>query len=226
VNKLYARIWVAPALLLLFSALIWLTDADLRLARFVYDERIGWPGVHRFPWDFIYDYAQLPAFILFGLSLLVLLAGTVVKSLKVYRRQTLFLVLLLIIGPGLLINVLLKDNHGRARPREVIEFGGNYEFGQIWERGETGKNSSFPSGHSSVGFYMIAPWFLLRRQKQSQGLAWLVGGIGFGSLIGTARILQGGHFLSDVLWSGGLVYITGELLILLLDPDDSTPETS
>lgn len=223
-NKLYARIWVAPALLLLFSALIWLTDADLRLARFVYDEHIGWPGVHRFPWDFIYDYAVIPAFVLFGLSLFILLAGTVVKSLKFYRRHTLFLVLLLLIGPGLLINVLLKDNHGRARPREVIEFGGNYEFGQIWERGETGKNSSFPSGHSSVGFYMIAPWFLLRRQKQSQGLAWLVGGIGFGSLIGTARILQGGHFLSDVLWSGGLVYITGELLILLLVPDKSQPE--
>ena len=163
---------------------------------------------------------------MFGFSLLVLLVGTVARPLKLYRKQALFLVLLLIVGPGLLVNVLLKDNLGRARPRELIEFGGKYEFSQIWEMGKTGKNSSFPSGHSSVGFYMIAPWFLLRRQKRSKGLVWLAGGMGYGLLIGGARILQGGHFLSDVVWSGGLVYITGELLILLIFPDDSRLEAA
>lgn len=216
----------APALLLLLTALIWATDSDLRLARYVFDERIGWPGIHRFPWDFIYNYAQIPAFVLFGLSLFVLVAGSVVKSLKEYRRQSLFLVLLLIIGPGLIINVILKDNHGRARPREIKEFGGKYEFSQIWVRGETGKNSSFPSGHSSIGYYMIAPWFLLRRKERGKGLAWLVGGLGYGSLVGLTRILQGGHFLSDVVWSGGLVYITGELLVLLILPDESSAEAA
>jgi len=226
VSKIYIRIGVATVPLLLLSFIIWISDGDLRLARFVFDDQIGWPGINRFPWDFIYNYAAIPAFILFGLSLIVLLVGIAVRPLKLYRKQAIFLVLLMIIGPGLLVNVLLKDNLGRARPRELIEFGGKYEFSQIWEMGKTGKNSSFPSGHSSVGFYMIAPWFLLRRQKQSQGLAWLAGGMGLGLLIGSARILQGGHFLSDVLWSGGLVYITGELLVWLIFPEDERLESA
>ena len=33
-----------------------------------------------------------------------------------------------------------------------------------------------------------------------------------GAAIGWARIVQGGHFLSDVIWAGAVVYLAGELL--------------
>lgn len=191
------------------------------LARLVFDEKTGWPGVGRFPWSFIYDYANIPAFVLAGIALIILSAGLAFKFLGQYRRQAWFVILLLLLGPGLVVNIVLKDNLGRARPREIREFGGNHEYTQMWQKGDTGKNSSFPSGHSSVGFFMTAPWFLLRRKKKGLASAFLAGGIGLGALIGAARILQGGHFLSDVMWSGGLVYITGEVLALLILPEES-----
>jgi len=31
-------------------------------------------------------------------------------------------------------------------------------------------------------------------------------------LVGLARIMQGAHFVNDILWAGGLAYLTGELL--------------
>lgn len=222
-DNVFSRIAAVLALLLFLSIIMWAVDADMRLAYLVYDEQTRWPGLGRFPWNFIYDYAAVPGFVLAGLALIVLVAGFVKRSLVTYRHQSLFLILLLVLGPGLVVNVLLKDNLGRARPRELVEFGGKYEFSQIWETGETGKNSSFPSGHSSAGFYMIAPWFLLRRHRRTQGYAWLIGGAGYGLLVGVTRILQGGHFLSDVLWAGGIVYITGELLAWKLVPNKPEP---
>jgi len=223
------RISLVLGLLLLTSAIIWLTDADVRIARIIYqhgslsDGHFRWPGSGVFPWQVIYDFAHIPGFILFGAALFILLGGFVAGSLNAYRRASLFLVLLLLIGPGLVVNVVLKDNYGRARPRELVEFGGKYHYTQIWEWGQAGKNSSFPSGHSSIGFYMMAPWFLLRRRKLGQGLCWLAGGVGFGLLVGAARMLQGGHFLSDVLWAGGLVYMTGEVLAFLILRKEPVP---
>lgn len=207
------------ALLLSCTSLIWLVDGDLWLARSVYGQAGVWPEGNRFPWNLLYEYAGLPAFLLAGLAGGTLLGGLFFTRLADQRRPALFLLLLLALGPGLVVNVLLKDHLGRARPREVQEFGGQYTFTQIWERGETGKNSSFPSGHASVGFYLIAPWFILRRRNRAQASYWLAGGLAYGFLVGTARILQGAHFLLDVLWAGGLVYFVGELIAQTMSLD-------
>jgi membrane-associated PAP2 superfamily phosphatase len=43
-------------------------------------------------------------------------------------------------------------------------------------------------------------------------------GLSFGVLIGFSRMLQGGHYLSDVLWAGGLVYLCGVVLSWVLEP--------
>ncbi len=211
------RVGVPVAVLLLLTLIICAGDADIRLARLVYGENGPWPGIDRFPWDFIYIYAPYPAFIIAALSLAVLVNGLFTSKLNDYRSHALFLILLLALGPGLIINVILKDNYGRARPREIVEFGGSYKFTQVWEKGDTGKNSSFPSGHASVGFYLMAPWFIFRQKKRAMGMTFLLIGLSYGFLVGTARIFQGGHFLSDVLWSGGLVYITGELLCIIMN---------
>ena len=211
------RIGVPVTVLLFLTFVIWGFDADIRLASLVYGDNGPWPGIDRFPWDFLYHYAPFPAFIMAGISIAVLGGGFFAAGMKKSRPQALFFVLLLALGPGLVVNVILKDNLGRARPREVVEFGGNYQFSQVWQRGDTGKNSSFPSGHASAAFYLMAPWFILRRKKRALAMTFLMLGLTYGSLVGAARILQGGHFLSDVLWAGGLVYITGEVLFLIMN---------
>ena len=211
------------ALLLLSTILVWLLDGELRLARVVYGTGSGWPGIGRFPWNFLYDYAWIPAFLLAGLAGVALLGGLFVTNLAPLKKQTLFLLLLLAIGPGLLVNVALKDHLGRARPREIHEFGGQYPFTQIWLHGHSGKNSSFPSGHAAVAFYLMAPWFVLRRRSRIQASCWLAGGLAYGCLVGTARILQGGHFLLDVIWAGGLVYLCGEIIARTISLDRLSP---
>ena len=218
-NFLYAS--VASAIVIILTIIIELFNVDLRLARFFYSGGY-WPGIDTFPWDFIYTYAAVPGFIMAGGGLVVLLAGYVRRPLALYRNQALFYVLLLALGPGLVVNVILKDNLGRARPREVIEFGGKYHYSQAWQRGDTGKNSSFPSGHSSSAFYLFAPWFVCRNRKKILALSFLGGGIAYGSLVGTARMLQGGHFLTDVIWAGLLVYLCGEALAWLLKLENSS----
>lgn len=213
------RLGLPIALLLACSLLIWVTDADLRLSRAVYGQDGIWPGLDRFPWDLLYEYANAPAFLLVGAAGGILLASLFVKYLAGQRKQALFFLLMLALGPGLVVNVLLKDHYGRARPIDVHEFGGQFPFTQFWQPGTSSNNRSFPSGHASIAFYVVAPWFVLRRRRPGQASCWLAGGLAYGSLVGAARIMQGGHFLSDVLWAGGLVYLSGEVLAQLMGLD-------
>jgi membrane-associated PAP2 superfamily phosphatase len=134
------------------------------------------------------------------------------STLRKFRRQAMFIILLLALGPGLLINGILKEHLGRPRPNELVDFGGDYHFVPIGQSGPAGENSSFPSGHASIAFFVMAPWFIYRQRKPFRAYFFLWSGIAFGLAVGFARIMQGGHFLSDVLWAGGLVYITGEIL--------------
>lgn len=219
----WKRLGLPVALLLLSTALVWLLDGELRLTRAVYGKGGVWPGIGRFPWNFLYDFAWVPAFLLTGMAAGLLIGGLFVTSLKAQKRQALFLLLMLALGPGLLVNTVLKDHLGRARPREIREFGGQSTFTPIWQHGDTGKNSSFPSGHAAEAFYLMAPWFVLRGRNRIQAACWLAGGLTYGCLVGTARILQGGHFLLDVLWAGGLVYLSGEIIVQALSLDH-TPQ--
>jgi membrane-associated phospholipid phosphatase len=126
-------------------------------------------------------------------------------------RAAAFLLLSLALGPGLLVNAVLKDHWGRARPAQVEEFGGHQRFTPVLvPADQCARNCSFPAGHPAIGFYLVSFAFLVRDPRQrrlAQGAA-----IAAGALIGVARMAQGGHFLSDVVFSGLLVYATSWLL--------------
>ncbi|MCW5212149.1 phosphatase PAP2 family protein, partial [Desulfobulbus sp. TB] len=146
-----------------------------------------------------------------------------------WRKRAIFILLLLALGPGLVVNVLLKGELGRPRPRQIIEFGGEHQFTQCWQPGEGGSNSSFPSGHATIAFFLMAPWFILREEKERKkryAEIFLLTGILFGTLVGIARILQGGHFVSDILWAGGLLYLLGSILGLALGMHKNTSSIS
>ncbi|WP_018014657.1 phosphatase PAP2 family protein [Teredinibacter turnerae] len=139
--------------------------------------------------------------------LLAIIAAIVITSRKqwwVSRRKALFLLLTLLIGPGILVNLLLKDNTvGRPRPQHVVQFGGEMTFAPTFHySGECAKNCSFVSGHAAIAFYLMALAWV--RQKR----VWLVYGTALGALVGFVRILQGGHFLSDVIFAGWVTYFT------------------
>jgi membrane-associated PAP2 superfamily phosphatase len=129
--------------------------------------------------------------------------------LRPWRAPGLFFGAMLLLGPGLLVNVTFKDNWGRPRPTQVDCFGGKHAFRPVWEPGEHGHCRSFPCGHASMGFFLMGPAFLLYRRRPRLAGAFLLLGLSAGLLLGATRIVQGRHFASDVLWSAGFVYFTG-----------------
>jgi lipid A 4'-phosphatase len=126
-------------------------------------------------------------------------------------RAAAFLLLSLALGPGLLVNAVLKDHWGRARPAQVTEFAGTQHFTPaLVPADQCVRNCSFPAGHPAIGFYLVSFAFLVgdaKRRRIAEAAA-----IATGALIGLARMAQGGHFLSDVVFSGLLVYGTSWLL--------------
>jgi lipid A 4'-phosphatase len=172
-------------------------------------------------WQFGYHYGTLPAILLTFAALIGFILSWIKPKIKAYRRYFMFIILTLIIGPGLLINAVLKDHWGRPRPRQVQEFGGRWEFKEIWQPGTPGKGKSFPCGHCSMGFFFITIYYCFKRKHKALAYSSVVFSIAIGTFIGFARISQGGHFFSDVLWSWGLTYLTASFLyyFILKIPD-------
>src|SRR3972149_9317319 len=84
------------------------------------------------------------------------------RKLLVSGRAILFLTATLALGPGLLVNVLLKDHWGRRRPIDVAQFGGAEHFVPWWDpRGDCPKNCAFVSGDVSGAFWTMAPAVLV-----------------------------------------------------------------
>jgi lipid A 4'-phosphatase len=179
---------------------------DTTLSENLYTSTKGWACGDRFIWKMLYEYGAIPAYVSAFLSLLLLVASYAKKNFAHYRRLSLYILLVLLIGPGLIVNVLLKDHWGRPRPRQVNLFGGSMSYQYVWQPGEIGNGKSFPCGHAAAGFFLIAPYFVLRRGHRRLAWMFLVFGIFYGSLMGIARMAQGGHFLSDVIGSGVIVY--------------------
>ncbi len=208
---------VITVLLLLFAVtvIIAVTDADLRISSYFYQSG-GWPVGERFSWKLLYRLDRYPGLLLAIFGLFAAIYGSYNTSWRSWRSKGAFLVLLLALGPGLMVNAVFKDHWGRPRPREVTEFGGSRQFQQPWQPAINQNGRSFPCGHGSAAFYMAAPYFIYRRKKPFVAIIWLSCGLLFGILMSYARIAQGAHFLSDTVWSLGMVYIMAVILSGLL----------
>ena len=200
------------------TILIARSGADLTLAAHFYQSG-GWPIGEEFPWKFFYLLDRYPALALAFFGMFAACYGFFKPNWRSWRCKGAFLVLLLALGPGLLVNVAFKDHWGRPRPRELLQFGGAKVFQQPWQPGTDGQGRSFPCGHASAAFYMAAPYFIYRRQNSCAAKRWLVGGMLFGLFMGYARLAQGGHFLSDVLWAWGMVWLTALALASFVLPE-------
>lgn len=111
-----------------------------------------------------------------------------------------------LVGPVLIVNVILKGNWGRARPRSVEEFGGNLDYTHFWVWADQCKdNCSFTSGEvAGVAMIFFAIAFLL-----SYPVRYVVGVIGVLCAAFTAwiRFAMGAHFPSDTLMAAILMIL-------------------
>ena len=147
----------------------------------------------------------------------VLLHGAVRTNAAALRRRKPALVLLacIAIGSGLIVNTLFKDQWGRARPSQITEFGGVMQFTPPFAIAEQcERNCSFVAGHPSLVFAFFGLALFATRRR---GLALAAVAVG-GAMAGLGRIMQGGHFLSDVIFSGVVMFIVSWVLYRLVRP--------
>lgn len=204
--------WLPQLLILALLALIgtlpfWLTDLDIQAARLFYHPEAAdpWNESHGALWLFFYQAAPLLVGLFTIGSLAVLAGGAVWPALRRRRIHAVFLLATALIGPGLAVNVLLKDHWGRPRPHQVQALGGTQAYLPPLAMGEAGKGKSFPSGHSSAGFLLGAFFLIWLRRRPRLAYAALLGAILLGSLLGVGRMAAGDHFISDVIWSAVIV---------------------
>ncbi len=148
-----------------------------------------------------------------GIALACITPYTYLRSKPLWKidaKGWLFLLLALLIAPGLVGNVILKDQWGRARPRTVTEFGGSNIFSApMIVQKENRPNGSFISGDAAFGFYLTSLAYVFpprARRKISRRAFW--GGMAAGLAFGATRIVMGAHFFSDVLFAGFFMLAT------------------
>jgi lipid A 4'-phosphatase len=133
-------------------------------------------------------------------------------------RKWMFLAVCILAGPLAVTNLGFKDHWGRARPRDVVEFGGRHTYtAALLPAHECERNCSFVSGEASSIFSVgFAAMILFPVQAPFI----MVTGILLGCLAGLVRMIQGAHFLSDVVFAGvfmgitvAIVHLTMELLL-------------
>ncbi|HVX37436.1 MAG TPA: phosphatase PAP2 family protein [Hyphomicrobium sp.] len=138
----------------------------------------------------------------------------------------LFLAICLGVGPGIVANLGLKDHWDRARPHNVMEFGGTKKFSSpIHPSDQCESHCSFVSGEASSIFVIFFAAALMFRRRSRTLIAL---GVVLGCATGFVRMAQGAHFLSDVVFAGILMAFTVaviELIFGLVMPESrSSPQ--
>ncbi len=196
-------------LLLFIGTLVaWFTPIDLLVSNYFYDN--GWTFENETPWIQIKNWGVWAPNSLGVIALLIFVIGFFRDSLMRFRKQCLFLVVVILLGPGLIVNSIFKENYGRPRPRQIEQFNGEKHFCKVWVYSDQ-NGHSFPSGHSSIAFYFISLYYVFRRRNKKVANWCFFGGIAYGILMSCTRIVQGAHFFSDCLWAFGFVWLTCEL---------------
>jgi lipid A 4'-phosphatase len=190
-----------PALDLKISGLFFDSDRKMfHLGYLMAVGRYGWVATARDAGMWVIAALAAPA--------VVALIGKLVRPhapMAIGGRAAVHLLVTLVLAPGIMANVLLKDHWGRPRPIDVQEFSGTDRFVAWWDpRGQCPQNCSFVSGESSGAFWAFAPASLAPAPLRPLAFA---GVIAFGTAVGTLRMALGGHFLSDVVFAGVFTFL-------------------
>jgi membrane-associated PAP2 superfamily phosphatase len=127
------------------------------------------------------------------------------RPMLIPGRAVVFLIATLALAPGLVTNVLLKDNWGRPRPYSVQEFAGPASFIPWWDpRGSCDKNCSFVAGEGAGAFWTLAPAAVTPPAWRAFAYA---AALAFGAGVSAFRVAFGAHFLSDAIFAGVFTFL-------------------
>jgi lipid A 4'-phosphatase len=160
----------------------------------------------------------------FVLVLIAWLASRKGPILNLPTRAWAFQAMVFLLGPGLIVNGLLKRQWGRARPFMTQDFGGNAQFSKAWEfADQCARNCSFVSGEAAGATALaISICMILRANRHLMPLQVYQMGVVLALLLPLVtawqRMAAGRHYLSDVVISVLLVALLAALLHWLLAP--------
>ena len=127
------------------------------------------------------------------------------RRMLISGRAVVFLIATMVLGPGLLVNVALKDHWGRPRPIDIVQYGGTQHFVPWWDpRGDCPDNCSFVSGDVATAAWTLAPAALAPPQWRvlAYGAAFA-----FTAAMAAMRIIAGGHFFTDTVFAGVFTFL-------------------
>ena len=191
---------------------------DLRVSRMAFQPGFGFP-LATAPWSEalrkgLWNLSTVMVLIaVFGFAA-TLIARRAVFGLRL--RVWGFILLLYALSTGILVNLLLKEHWGRARPNDVTDFGGAMQFTPPYQIAhQCLHNCSFVSGETSGTMALAISLLLILSQirdrvpayRLMQALILLLP-----LLAGGQRILAGRHFLSDVLLAALFTTLVAQLL--------------
>ena len=197
---------------------------DLWVSGLFFASKTGFDGFASGIWNQLRLAVWRVSEIVLALSVLAYLAQRIASFplLRATRHLSGFTAALYLLGPGLLVDVLLKPLWGRARPAQVTDFGGSLAFTPPHVLShQCTSNCSFVAGEMAGAVALAVVFFMvvdrmkgritLSQQRIAQGLILLVP-----LFVGVQRIAAGRHFLSDVLLSTIFVLLCAVLLKVLI----------
>lgn len=136
-----------------------------------------------------------------------------------YKRYIahIYIILVFVLGSVIMVDQGLKEYSGRARPYQVEAFGGNKKFtGAYHKTAECAGNCSFVSAHAAAVFAFFGFAFVVtnRYNRALIEISVMVAGL----IAGFARIVEGKHFLSDIVLCGIYIYILAVGLAIIMKP--------
>ncbi|MDO8960096.1 MAG: phosphatase PAP2 family protein [Rhodocyclaceae bacterium] len=203
-----SRWWYRQALLMaILAALLLLifeqTRLDLWLERFFYDPVLGdFPTRHHWFFTVVMHHGvkQVSIALLFPAAALCLLAMRGKFAWLPPRNALLALTGMLLIP---LTTALLKQITNRHCPWDIIDFGGYAPYIGLLATTphDIAPGMCFPAGHAASGLAWIVWGLALAHSMKSISRVILAFSLALGIAMGLARMTQGAHFLSHVLWS-------------------------
>ncbi len=141
-------------------------------------------------------------------TLLASFGGNIYAPLKPYQQRLFWVFVLMLLSTTAVS--LLKHNSMHACPNDLLQYGGNLPYLQLFDALPIGvaMGKCFPGGHASGGFALMAFYFAFGDVKPKFAQNILLLSLALGFVMGWAQMMRGEHFLSHNLWSAWVVWAT------------------
>jgi membrane-associated PAP2 superfamily phosphatase len=203
-----------PIVAVLLACVLSVPALDLAIDRWFHHPE-GWKLEGTTFANLFYRFGGWPPMIVGGVAALIAIASFAVARLRPLRCAALAAALALVVGPGLIVNLALKEHWGRPRPRDLVEFGGAQQYRPAFSPGP-GHFTSFCSGHVAAAGFTCIFFSIWRRRHARLAIAALGVSVAYGALMGLARVGVGAHFPSDAAWAAAVTALVAALVDLVV----------